>query len=56
MPLMWATTPYKLRQGKIQWLEQAKSPREVEWYDTKAQIEYERCVELVLLAMRLTSG
>jgi hypothetical protein len=47
MPLMWATTPYCLKDGKIQWLEEAKTPREVQWYDQKAQIEYERCVQLV---------
>src|SRR5947207_5220225 len=39
MPLMWATTPYRLKDGKIQWLEEAKTPREVQWYDKKAQIE-----------------
>ena len=47
MPLMWATTPYRLKDGKIQWLEEAKTPREVQRYDEKAQIEYERCVQLV---------
>jgi hypothetical protein len=47
IPLMWTTTPYRLRDGQIQWLEDAKSPREVQWYDEKAQIEYERCVHLV---------
>jgi hypothetical protein len=47
MPLIWATTPYKLKDGEIQWLKDAKSPREVTWYDDKAQTEYERCVQLV---------
>lgn len=47
MPLIWASTPYKLNEGNIQWLENSKSPREVQWYDEKAQIEYERCVQLV---------
>ena len=47
MPLMWATTPYRLQDGNIQWLEDAKTPREVQWYDEKAQSEYERCVQLV---------
>jgi sugar lactone lactonase YvrE len=50
MPLIWASTPYKLNEGNIQWLEDSKSPREVEWYDEKAQIEYERCVQLVYLS------
>jgi hypothetical protein len=49
MPLIWATTPYKLRDGEIQWLKDAKSPRETTWYDDKARIEHERCVQLVLL-------
>src|SRR5271156_4440984 len=44
LPLMWANTPYRLKEGKIQWFEEAKSPREVGWYDEKAQIEHERCV------------
>lgn len=47
-PLMWSTIPYPLKEGKIQWLEEAKTPREVQSYDEKAQIEYERCVQLVL--------
>jgi hypothetical protein len=49
MPLIWASTPYKLKEGGIQWLEDSRSPREVQWYDEKAQIEYERCVQLVYL-------
>jgi hypothetical protein len=47
MPLMWATTPYRLKDGKIQWLEEAKTPMEVQWYDEKAQAEYKRCVQFV---------
>jgi hypothetical protein len=47
MPVMWSATPYKLHHGKIQWLEDAKSQRQVEWYDAKAQIEHERCIQLV---------
>ena len=47
MPLMWTTSPYRLRDGKIQWLENAQTPREAQWYDDNARIEYERCVELV---------
>lgn len=50
IPLMWATTPFRLKDGKIQWLEECKTPREVQWYDEKAQIEYERCVQLVHIA------
>ena len=46
-PLVWATAPYQLKDGKIQWLEESKTPKEVQWYDEKAQIEYERCVQLV---------
>jgi hypothetical protein len=49
MPLIWASTPYKLKEGGIQWLEDSRSPREVQWYDEKAQIEFERCVQLVYL-------
>ena len=57
MPLMWATTPYRLKDGKIQWLEEAKSPKELQWYDEKAQIEYERCVQLVnLITIDLIKG
>ena len=57
MPLMWATTPYRLKDGKIQWLEEAKTPREVQWYDKKAQIECERCVQLVHpIIIDLTKG
>lgn len=48
MPLMWATTPYKLKNGHVQWLEESTSPNHTQWYDTKAKIEYERCVQLVL--------
>jgi len=47
LPLLWTNMPYRLKDGKIQWLEEAKSPREVGWYDVKAQIEHERCVQLV---------
>jgi hypothetical protein len=47
LPLMWATTPYRLKDGKVRWLEEAKSPREASWYDEKAHIEHERCVQLV---------
>ena len=47
LPLMWATTPYRLKDGKIRWLEEAKSPREAGWYDEKAHLEHERCVQLV---------
>ena len=48
LPILWANTPYRLKDGKIQWLEEAKSPREAGWYDEKAQIEHERCVQLVV--------
>jgi hypothetical protein len=48
MPLMWALTPYRLKDEKIEWLEESKTPREVQWYDENAQIEHERCVQLVL--------
>ena len=47
MPLIWETTPYKLQDGQIQWLKDAKTPQDVTWYDEKAQIEHERCVQLV---------
>ena len=47
MPTLWMSAPYKLKDGKIQWLEEAKSPGEASWYDKKAQTEYERCVHLV---------
>jgi hypothetical protein len=47
LPLIWANTPYRLKDGKVQWLEEAKSPLEAVWYDEKAQIEHERCVQLV---------
>jgi hypothetical protein len=47
IPLIWANTPYRLKDGMVQWLEDAKSPGEVRWYDEKARVEYERCVQLV---------
>jgi hypothetical protein len=47
VPLIWATTPYRLEDGKIQWLEEAKTPKEMQLYDKRALREYERCVELV---------
>ena len=47
MPVIWASAPYKLKDGKIQWLDEAKSSSEVQWYDGKAIIEHERCVQLV---------
>jgi hypothetical protein len=47
MPLIWAITPYRLNDGKIQWLEEAKSEREAQWYDEKAQIESERSIRMV---------
>ena len=50
IPLIWATAPYKLKEGKIQWLEESKSPEQTQWYDSKAKMEYERCVQLVPLA------
>ena len=56
MPLMWATTPYRMKDGKIQWLEESKTPREVHWYDEKAQTEHERCVQLVRSLSRLTNS
>jgi hypothetical protein len=60
MPVMWASCPYRLNPArKIQWLESAKTPDEAEWYDEKAQVEYDRCVKMVyspLLALLIRSG
>ena len=49
MPIIWASTPYILKDSKIQWLEEAKTPAEAQWYDEQARSEYERCVHLVYL-------
>ena len=50
MPVVWATCPYRLNtDGEIQWLDSARTPEDAQWYDEKAQVEYERCVHMVHL-------
>jgi hypothetical protein len=45
--MSWACTPYNIRDGNIQWLQDPKSPGQTRLHDAKAQMEHDRCVDLV---------